>query len=137
MIFNVASEGLEGVGPRPVFFCSFLKPLNSFFAMRCKFFHLSFTSWVVLRVTPTVFTAVAISSQTLFFFVFVTLLVDIYFVGSQCFRHIFQSVISDAEKIDLPAFFSEAILNNHVTSDFVTLYKAQLIINAHHHLFDI
>ena len=29
VIFNVVSEGLEGAGTPPVFFCSFLKPLNS------------------------------------------------------------------------------------------------------------
>ena len=48
-------------------FCSFLKQLNSFFALRWRFFLLSLTSCVVLKVSPTAFTAAAISSQTCFF----------------------------------------------------------------------
>ena len=107
MIFNVASEGLEGAGPPPVFFCSFLKPLKSFFAVHCKFFHLSFTSWVVLRVTPTAFTAAAISSQTLFFFAFVTLLVNLLCRISMLSSYFsVKTAISDAEKFDLRDFFA-------------------------------
>ena len=35
-----------------------------------------------------------------------------------------KTVISDAEKFDLRAFFAgEAIFNDNVTSDFVTLYN--------------
>ena len=42
IIFNVASDGFGGAGPPPVFFCSFLNPLNSFLAVLWRFFVFDF-----------------------------------------------------------------------------------------------
>ena len=64
IILNVASDGFGGASPPPVFFRSFLNPLNSLLTMLWRFFHLSLTSCVVLGATPSAFTAAAIFSQT-------------------------------------------------------------------------
>ena len=128
IIFNVASDGFGGAGPPPVFFCSFLNPLNSFLAVLWRFFHLSLISCVVLRATPTAFTAEAISSQTRLFLAFVTLLVNLL-----CKISIFSSYfsvkteISDAVKFGLRDFLAgDAILktmDDNVTSDFVMFLR--------------
>ena len=75
--FNVASDGFGGAGPPPVFFCSFVNPLNSFLPVLWRFFHLSLISCGVLRATQTAFTVAAISSQTRFFLALVALLVNL------------------------------------------------------------
>ena len=65
----VNADDIFGAGPPPVFFCSFVSSLNSFFACECKFRHFSRTSAVVRIATPTAFTASAIFSTFHFFLI--------------------------------------------------------------------
>ena len=64
IIFSLDALGGFGAGPPPVFYVSLLKVANSFFAVLCKFFQLSFTSANVRPAVPTAFTASVISCQT-------------------------------------------------------------------------
>ena len=105
IIFSVAKDGGFGAGPPPVLVVSLLKLENSFFAMDCRFFHLSLTSWTVRFATPTAFTASVISFQIWILCLFVTLFVSLLWI-----KEIFSSTlsvnraISDAEKFCFLAF---------------------------------
>ena len=75
IIFLLDALGGFDTDPPLVFFVSLLEVANSFFAVQCKCFHLSFTSATVRRAVPTAFTASVISCQTSFFFRLVMLFV--------------------------------------------------------------
>ena len=83
IIFSLDALGGFGAGPPPVFLVSHLKVANSFFAVLCKFFHLSFTSATIRPAVPTAFTASVICCQTSFFFQLVMLFINLDWITAR------------------------------------------------------
>ena len=113
IIFPLDALGGFGAGPPLVFFVSLLKVANSFFAVLCKFFHLSFTSTTVRPAVPTAFTASVISCQTSFFFRLVMLFVNLDWITARWFLTF--SVITEISFIEKLGFLFLAF-DSSVTS---------------------
>ena len=64
-ILSVLGDGVFGGGPPPVFLCSLRNFDSSFFAVLCRFVHLSLTLATLRCAVHTAFTAIVTSSQTL------------------------------------------------------------------------